>query len=214
MTKAIDATGGIDAWKSLEDITEEIDLSASIQGMNLSIAIHSIHSFDGRDFVSQVLPFGEMVMARTGDTGWKKSPQGIEDMTPAEIDEMNQERARDFSEIFRNIDAIQAQALSQSEIQEKEADRILLSGPGFEKLFLYLDPASGEPIARRYQSKAPMTGAPVQQTEVLSDYRQVGPVRMPYAFEILHDGEHFASGIVKSIAVNAGVDVSKFAKPQ
>jgi hypothetical protein len=214
LQKAADATGGAAAWASVKDMTTESEVSLSIQGMQLSVAVEEIRTADGKDFVSQVLPFGEVIMARTAEGGWKKTPQGIEDLTPDELEEMREGRSRDLWEIFRKIDEVTAQALPAETIVETEADRVLLSGGGLEKLFVYLDQQSGEPLALRYKGKSPMTGAPVQAIEVFSDFRSVGPVKLPHAVEVLHDGETFAKGIIKTASVNTGVDPAKFAKPE
>ena len=212
LAEAAEATGGIEAWTSIRDIAAEVEMAVTVQGMNLSVFISSIHTSDGRGYVSQVLPFGEVIMAFDGEEGWKKSPQGIEAMAPEEREEMLNGRARDFSEIFAKIDAIKAQALGRQEFADRECEVVLLSGERLSQVLLFLDPETKMPVGMRHRDRA--MGGPVEATRILDDFRSVGPVKMAHSIEILHDGEPFAKAIVKKMVINGGVDETKFARPE
>jgi hypothetical protein len=162
--------------------------------------------------MAQRLPFGEMIMARTQNAGWKKTPGGVEDLTPDDMAELAKDRARDLWGIFSSAGRLQAQALPRETVNGREVDVVLLSGEGLESVFLLVDPGSGRPAGLRYRGQAPM-GGPVQTTELYDDYRQVGPLWLPHAMEVLHDGQPFAKGRVMRAAVNEGVKAEMFERP-
>lgn len=209
---AADATGGSAAWASIDDIAVEIDMSVTVQGMDLSVYITSVHTNDGRDYVSQVLPFGEMIMASYPEGGWKKSPQGIEDLTDEEKAQINKDHSRDFSELFGKIDDMKALPLGQHDFDGRTCDAIVITGEELDRLFLYIDPETSMPIGMQYQGQS-MTG-PVEATKFMRDFREVGDVKMAHQLEIHHDGEPFAKAILKSVKINEGVDEALFAKPE
>lgn len=212
LEKAAGATGGKAAWAGIKSIQQEVDLSVSIQGMNLSIALKSIRTADGKDFVSQRLPFGEVLIVREGAGGWKSTPQGSGDLTPDEVAEILEDRARDFWSLFGSPGAYTAQALPPEEAEGKKCDRLLISGGGLEQVFLYIDASSGEPVQMRYQGQSPQ-GGPVEVTEIYGDFRPEGAVKVPHSMKTLHNGQPFASATVKSVSVDGEIDPKIFAKP-
>lgn len=207
------ATGGSASWASVKSVASKSDMAVSIQGMSLTVGIQSIRTSDNKDYVSQKLPFGEVVMARTGDTGWTKSPKGVEDMAPDDIADLLKERARDFWSIFGRPDTYTAQALPQETVDGKALDVVLLTGGGLDQAFLLLDPTSGLPVQLRYRGKAP-TGGPAEVTEVYGDFRKAGSVMVPYSVQTLFDGEPFGVAKVKEAIVNGPIDAKVFAKPE
>ncbi len=212
LEKAAAATGGTAAWAKIRSIQQEADLAVTVQGMNLSIALRSVRTADGKDFVSQKLPFGEVVLVRDGQSGWKSTPQGSGDLTPDEISEILEDRARDFWSLFGNPGAYTAQALPPEEVEGRLCDRILISGGGLDQAILYVDAESGEPVQMRYQGQAPQ-GGPTEVTEVFDDFRAEGPVKVPHSTRTLHNGQPFATGTVKSVSIDGTIDPKLFTRP-
>jgi zinc protease len=212
LSRAVETTGGSKAWTGIKDLSQQSEVAVSIQGQNMAISIETVRTADGRDYMAQRLPFGEMIMARSPAGAWKKTPGGVEEMTKDEIDELTEDRARDLWGIFSHADRIQAQALPRESVNGRDLDVLLLSGEGLEKVFLLIDPSTGRPGGLRYRGESPM-GGPVTTTELFDDFRQVGTLWFPHAMEVLHDGQSFAKGRVMRVAVNEGVKDEMFAKP-
>ncbi|MBD3161770.1 MAG: hypothetical protein GF346_05855 [Candidatus Eisenbacteria bacterium] len=209
--RAVEATGGTEAWSSIENMAMQTKLSVTMQGQTMPVTVESIWASDGDSYVSQKLPFGEMVMVFGEEGGWKKGMQGIEDLTPEELAELKKNQARELAHLFDGIESVEAQALGTQTFADTESEAVLLRGEPFETLTLFLDPGSGRPVGMRYRGKSMM--GPVETTEILGDYRPIGPVQVPHSIEILHDGEPFATGQVEMVTINEGVDESKFVRP-
>jgi hypothetical protein len=211
--RAAKATGGSPAWAAIKSIASKSDMAVSIQGMSLTIGIASVRTADQKDYVSQKLPFGEIVMARVGDAGWRKSPKGVEDMDGEDIADLQKDRARDFWSLFGRPDTYTAQALPQETVDGKALDVVLLSGGGLDRATLLLDPATGMPVQLRYRGSSPQ-GGPADVTEIYGDFRKAGTVMVPYSVKTLFDGEPFGEARVKEAIVNGPVDENLFAKPE
>jgi hypothetical protein len=213
LEQAVEWTGGGEAWASLRDLTQDGEMVISFQGQEIPLSLRTIRTSDDRDYVSQKLPFGEMVMVRLGEEGWKKTPEGVADLTREEIDGLIRDRSYELWGIFARAGELEAQAIGQGEIEGRDLDAILLSGSGLEKAFLYLEPGSGRPAALARSAKS-ITGVPVRQVEIFDDFRKVGPVMLPHSLKVLQDGEPHASGVVKHAVANEGVDEALFVKPE
>ncbi len=213
LDRAAKATGGSAAWAGLKSMSSKADMAVTIQGMSLTVGIRSLRTADGKDYVAQKLPFGEVVMVRTGDTGWKKTPKGLEDMTAEEIADLMEDRARDFWSLFGRPDTYTAQALAQETVDGKALDVVLLTGGGLDRAYLLLDPETGRPARLQYRGDSPQ-GGPADVTEIFGDFRKTGPVMVPYSVKTLFDGEPFGEAKVSEAIVNGPVDPKLFARPE
>jgi hypothetical protein len=175
--------------------------------------MHTAQTADGRDYISQKLPFGQVVIVRVGQAGWKKTPQGLEDLGQDDVANVVEDRARSFWSLFSRPDTYQTQALDPEEIAGQKCDVVLLREGGLGEARLYLDPQTSLPVAMRYKGSSPMGGS-AEIMETYGDWRAVGKVKMPYTVDTTLDGKAFSKGVVKSILVNTGVDPGLFGKPQ
>ncbi len=210
---AAEVTGGSAAWASIKDLTEDAEMTILVQGMSLGISSHSVQTADERDFLSQKLPFGEVVMVRVADAGWKKTPRGLEDLGPEDISSILEDRGRSFWSLFSRPDTYQFQSLGTEQMDGKGCDVVKISGGGLKKpANLYVDSQTGEPVAIRYNGQDP-NGAPAEIQEIYSDWRAAGPVRIPFGIKTMMDGKPFGTGKVTNAVVNGGVDSKLFEKP-
>jgi hypothetical protein len=186
-------------------------MSYLAQGSGVPVSSISIYTSDGRGYTSQVAPWGEVVMAFDCEEGWKKSALGIEALTTDELERLLNTRAREFQEIFGKIDSIKAQALGRQQFADRECEVVLLSGERLHDVLLFLDPETCLPVGMRAQNRK--ADGPLEETRIWDDIRSVGPVKMAHSAELFYGGELFVKAIVTSIAINKGVDETRFARP-
>jgi len=213
LAHAAEVTGGSAAWASIKDYTEENMTTVTIRNMPIDIQGKMIQTADGREYMYQKLPFGVMTMVYNGQAGWKKTPRGLEDLSPDDIAQLVEERARGFWSLFSRPDTYQTQAVAGEEIEGKKCDAVLLSGGGIKQATLFVDAATGVPVAIRYQGSGP-DGAPAEIMETYGDWRPVGSVKMPFGTKTIVDGKPFGVGVVKTAVVNGGVDETLFGMPK
>lgn len=210
---AAQATGGSAAWASIKSMTTETEMTVQVQGMSIGITTRTTQTADGRDYLSQKLPFGEVVMARMGQLGWKKTPRGLDDLSPDDIADIVEDRGRSFWSLFSRPDTYQFQSLGTDQIDGKACDAVRISGGGLRKsVILFVDPQTKKPVAIRYPGSSP-DGGPAEIMELYSDWRAVGSVQLPYGIKTTLDGKPFGTGTVKSFTVNGEVDAKLFERP-
>lgn len=81
-----------------------------VAAVNRSRCGPTIGTADQRDHVVRRMPFGELILARVGGEGWKKTPCAVEELAAAEIDELVKERASELRWIFVRTGELEAQA--------------------------------------------------------------------------------------------------------
>ena len=179
--------------------------------MTLQIAARSVRTTDDRDLAFQRMPFGEVDYARIGDSGWKRTPQGVSDLSPDELADIKTTHSRELSMMFALPSAPRAQALGEEEIDGKKCAAVLI-GEGAASATMLMDVGSGYPVALRYKGKGPQ-GAPVEIMDVYDDWRSAGSIMVPFNIEKRHNGELFGTMAIKSVALNGPVDEKLFARP-
>ncbi len=214
LAEAVRAAGGAEAIAGIRNVTAEGSGTASIQGMSLQInfkhvKLHPDHVYFEQNVMGQLVK-----QAITGETGWRQTPMGIEDLSKDEIAEAKRERLTDDLHLLQNGKQLEIQALGQEEIDGTRYDVAYVRDAGDMNLRIYFDPSSHQITRMAYKSKNPMTGAPAEKTSVQSDYREVAGVQYSHKFEEYMDGELFFSGTLNSVTINGEIDPAIFDRPQ
>src|SRR5262249_932363 len=140
----------------------------------------------------QDLPFGKLVIFTDGKSGWMSTPQGVQNM-PAEILKQAQ------GEIFRQpISLILSDRDSTRQVNAVGDNAVELSGPS-ELVRLEFD--STGPPARRIFREA---GSPGDTTEILSDWRDVSGIKMPFRIVVQENGMKTQEVTVSEYKFNTG----------
>ena len=154
-----------------------------------------------------------LVVGYDGKSGWTSSPQGMQDIPPAQI-----------GEFIRRIlltggiglyqaaqgGTIQVQAIGQRDFQGAKADAVAIVS-GSVHAVVYFDPSTHLAAGARYSQDTPQ-GA-VETIEVWSDYREVDGAKFPCHGVTLRNGQKFAEYTVQEIKFNTNPDAALFVKP-
>ena len=212
MGKAAAAIGG-KKLASLKGYASVMSLDLEIQGMPISVGVEQTIVYPDKLKAVQKTSFGEMTQVLDGETAWMLTPGGVQDVPADGLDDMKKEITGSTMTILRDYGQQTCQALDQEELEGVLCDRVYLDqGDGDFKLF-YLDAASGLILMEQGKGQDPMTGSPVQEKIMYTDYTDFGGIQRPSTFTILHDGEHFAAGELKKFVPNPKVADGFFAKP-
>jgi hypothetical protein len=150
------------------------------------------------------LPFGKVEMYYDGKGGWLQSPQGVMDMPPPVIKQMQGGMFRNPYTLLlsdRNPDrTIAATADNTVEISDKSGNSVRLE----------FDASTGLPSKAHY-SQVGMAG-PTAMTDTFSDFRSVSGVMVPHKITIQQNGQKFADVTMKESRINSGLTVEQLSK--
>ena len=155
-----------------------------------------------------------LLVGYDGKSGWTSSPQGSQDIPPAQ-----------FGEFIRRIlltgglglyqaaqaGTVQLQAIGQRDFQGLKTDAVAVVS-GSVHVVVYFDPSTHLAAGARYQQDTPQ-GA-VETIEMWSDYREVDGAKFPCHGVTLRNGQKFSEYTVQEIKFNVNPDAALFVKPQ
>jgi zinc protease len=217
ITDAQQAAGG-DAVTKIQSLEYSgVGVQASPQGdlpvqLKLSLAYPNHYRMDTTVNIPG-LAGNALVVGYDGKSGWTSSPQGINDIPPAQ-----------YGEFIRRIlltggiglyqasqaGTIQVQAIGPRDFQGIKTDAVAVVS-GSMHVIVYFDAVTHLAAGARYQQDTPQ-GA-VETIEVWSDYREVDGAKFPCHALTLRNGQKFSEFTVQEIKFNVNPDASLFVKP-
>lgn len=214
---AAQAAGG-DAVAKIQSVEYSgVGIQASPQGdlpvqLKLSLAYPNHYRLDTTVNIPG-LAGNALVVGYDGKSGWTSSPQGVNDIPPAQ-----------YGEFIRRIlltggvglyqasqaGTIQVQAIGPRDFQGMKTDAVAVVA-GSVHVVVYLDATLHLAVGARYQQDTPQ-GA-VETIEVWTDYREVDGAKFPCHGVTLRNGQKFSEYTVQEIKFNTNPDASLFVKP-
>jgi len=211
MAAVASAVGG-DKLAQMKGYHEKMILEAEIQGMAMTISVDKTVQFPDKQHLVQKLPFGEMTMVLAGNSGWRQTPMGEEELTAEQIQEAKNDLATDKLIIYRDHDKFQCQALSPVDLDGHSCIPVYFADVGGDYYLLYLNTETKLPVMVQSPGESPMTQAPVTQKVLYDEYQQMDGIQVPKQFTIKHDDEVFATGQVEFFELNPAIDEKMFVK--
>jgi zinc protease len=197
------ALGGADKLAAVKDSTQVVQASLNTPQGSMKATQTNQWLSTGVFRQTQELPFGKVHAFYDGKSNWLASPQGVMEMPPPVLRQMQGERMRSFFELMLadrkpelTINAIADNAL---EVSSKQGDSVRID----------LD-ASGLPVKYSYQSMG-MQG-PTAVVSTLSDWREVNGIRLPFKAVIEQGGKTFAEATVSDWKLNTGLTAEELSK--
>ena len=138
---------------------------------------------------------------------------GVEDLPAEQTGDMKKEITGATLSMLRDPGQLTCQALEQEELDGVLCDRVYIAKDGGDFTLFYLDAATSLILMEQGKGNDPMTGSPVQEKVMYADYKDFDGFKRPATITILHDGEHFAAGVLKKFVANPKVADDFFAKP-
>lgn len=200
---------------SVESLRQTATMTLSVQGMELPASVESNYIFPDRMANAINLPFGEVLQVVDGDTGFSKSPQGMQDMGPDELTEARAQIVEDTFYLLGNFDGFPVQALESEDVNGTTCDVVLvwIDDTNDRWLKMFFDPTTNQIVRTEQKSKNMVTQAPGMGHTEYSDVRDVNGVKVPHKFVNYFDGEKVIDGEVTSFELNVTIDESLFERP-
>lgn len=198
------AVGGAEKLAAVKDMSSAADVVVeSPQGqMKITQANQWVAPNSFRQTI--VLPFGKVESFTDGVTGWMASPQGTMNM-PAPILKQAQ------GELFRNPFRLYLSDRDPGNTVNAVNDNTIeITDKAGNTVTLHLDPATGLPVKSVYPSIG-QTG-PITVEATVSDWRDIGGIKLPHKILVLQDGKKFGEATVTEIKLNSGVKLEELSK--
>ncbi|HUJ48925.1 MAG TPA: hypothetical protein VLW25_01975, partial [Bryobacteraceae bacterium] len=150
------------------------------------------------------LPFGKQSVFSNGNSGWLAGMQGVRDLPPAVLGQVR-------GEVFRQILGLSLSDRDSNRTVNYSGDGGLdISSKSGERVQLQVDEKTGMPLKLSYQEAASGGSGSVEQ--LYSDWRDVGGVRLPFAWTVLQGGKKYAEVKIQDYKLNSGLTEETLSK--
>lgn len=206
LQKAQQAAGGTDKLAGVKDSTQSIEAVINTPQGSLKAQQTNqwVSAGGGVLRQTQQLPFGKVQAFYDGKSNWIASPQGVMEMPPPVLRQMQGEKMRSFFELMLADSkpdlTVNAVADNAVEITPKQGDSVRVD----------FDSATGLPAKYSYQSMGPQGPTPVVST--MSDWREVNGIRLPHKVVIEQGGQKFAEATISEWKLNSGLNAEELSK--
>ncbi len=205
--KAVAAMGDTQKLKAVKSIRSVSDLSQSTPMGEMTMAAEIVSVFPDKLHFALDTPGGKMNMVVNGDKAVIKMPQGTMPLPEAQKKDLRESMGRDVVYMWQNLDRYQVQVLGKKDFAGSEAIELAVSGFGAD-FHLFLDPVSMLPRGTSYQSVT--AEGPAKVEELVSDYRDVDGIKMPFKTEAFANDKKVSGQAVKTIQFNTVVSDDLF----
>jgi len=207
--KVVSACGGRKTFATIKSAVLKNETSISTPQGEFQLSVVSTHIFPDKLRQDITMPFGTQSLVFDGEKGWVSASQGTQDLPESQIKETKAKLFRSFINLFRATD-LKIQFLGAEEYEGKKLDVILISDPSGNELKMCVDQTTYLPVKQSYRGNG-MTGTATME-EILSDFRDVSGVKLPFHQLTNSDGQKFAESKVLEVNVNPEVDPNLFIK--
>jgi predicted Zn-dependent peptidase len=213
LAKSRDAMGGA-ALLAVKDFTVVGSMTLSMPQGEMAMKMEATQNLGGKMLNKVATPMGEMAQGYDGKVFWMKSPQGVQEMPPSAVAEVEGNLFRDTIWLLQNIDnpALTVQALGPAEVAGAPVEGIAVSDPARKLMVkLFVDATTGLLVKKLYT--AAMMGPPSEMEELCSDYREVQGVKMPFKMLVNSGGKKRFEQTVTDVKINPGLPEAAYQKP-
>lgn len=211
MQAALKAAGG-DALKQVKDLRAKSDAKLITPQGEFAVINETTIKYPNKVLTKLTLPFGDVFQGYDGQAAWIKSPQGTQDLTGDNLVEFQNALANDTVFLLTHFDSAdyQVQFLEQTNIDGRAANVVLVTTPTKHEIRVFIDAENNMIVRKAYRSKA--GGAPADNEENYSDFRDVSGLRLPFKRVQKRNGQLFAEATTTEMKVNSGVEDKFFTK--
>jgi predicted Zn-dependent peptidase/outer membrane lipoprotein-sorting protein len=214
IAKAVEFMGGAEAIAAVEgmDMKSKMELKAP-QG-SMVVQTHAIIHLPNHVRWEIAAPFGTLVRVYDGEKAFLQTPQGTQPLGESQLKDLKDGLLRLPLILLSHHDAEDFQAFAQGagEVEGKVVERVYVKLGDVEQT-LGIDPETGAILSVEYRGPG-LAGTPGDLRQVLSDFREVGDLRLAFASEGTFDGQPMADAEIVSLELNPEVDEALFEMPQ
>jgi zinc protease len=196
------AMGGADKLAAVKDVVYHAQVAVETPGAVMKVK--QTNSFLAPTSLRQDIeaPFGKQSVYSDGTTGWIASIQGMMGLSPAVVKQVR-------GEVFRQMVRLAVSDRQEGVTVSYTGDGTLeIAAKDGEHARLVVDEKTGMPLKVIY----PADSGQGEVAQEYSDWREVGGIRLPYAWVIQNAGKKFATVTVDDYKVNSGLTVDTLSK--
>jgi len=206
LQRAQQAMGGAEKLAAVKDATYSAELALE-QGAG-GFKVKQVSMFLAPDQLrqEQELPFGKIIAYTDGKSGWMATPQGVQPM-PAEL--LKQALGETFREPYALLLSDRDSSRTVNAIGDNAVE--IATASGSLRVRVDFDPATGLP-AREVYTEPGQNGAPAETTDIFSDWREVGGIKLPYKAIQLENGMKMLEITISEYKINRGLSATELSK--
>ncbi len=215
LAKSVEALGGSEAFASVQSIKQTGTLTLIRPMGEMSIDVEALVAFPDKAKSTMRTPMGEITQLLNGDQVWMINPMGAAQPAPPQMrDAMIEEMWGNLVFLYSQVneEGLAIQHLGQEEIDGKPVDALLITPPGVTPFRFYLDTETMFPVKKAGQTVTQQGPTEIETT--LSDYRDVGGVKLPFKQTIVQNGQPAGESVTNSIEINPEIPADAFAAPE
>ncbi|MEW6756897.1 MAG: pitrilysin family protein [Acidobacteriota bacterium] len=205
---------GEKALRGLKDVATEGTASMKTPMGDMEFKVSTVFAVSGRSHSTLQTPMGTMEQVFDGGRAWMKMGPKVQDLPGSAAEEMARGIWFDSGAVLLYRAALdgkaQAQSLGKVSFEGQDAEEVYLLAP-VDKVRLYLSPDGRTLLGSR--RRITTQAGPKEMTEVYSDYRDAGGLKVPFSTVQKEGGEVAATQKVASVKLNAGFDPGLFERP-
>ncbi len=203
LKRAQEAAGGAAKLAAVKDVTQTVEMTmGAMGGMKIKQVNRKIGTSQFRQDMEA--PFGKQSVYFDGKSGWIATPQGAMPIPAPVAAQVRSSLFRDwFSLLISDTDpdrTVNYVGDSTVEISDKSGNSVKVK----------FDDATGLPSSEFYTQRG--MGGTQQIEEKLSDFREVGGVKLPFKLTILQGGQPFSVGAMQEAKLNTGLTAEELGK--
>ncbi|MEK7404137.1 MAG: hypothetical protein AAB225_03430 [Acidobacteriota bacterium] len=207
--RSIEATGGRDARQKMTSTIAKGTLEIPAQGGQAPMEFYA-KAPNKRFFMTSVDGFGDIKQGFDGEVAWSERPdQGLRVLEGVELAQAKREASFNaelkWREIYKKVEL-----KGKEKVNNREAYVVELTPDSGRPLTRYYDVESF--LLLRQDSVQETPQGPVSVQALMSDYRDVGGIKVPFRVE-QRAAEQTVIIIVTEVQNNVEIDDARFAKP-
>jgi hypothetical protein len=211
LQKAAELAGGSAAWREVKSVQMDDQRTLTMQGQTINLATTLQWQLPDHWYAVHKLPMGEMKEGYDGASGWMSMMGQVQD-NPKMADEVKRQYERSLFNLFGHPEKFEVQALAEPKVVDGVSYRVASVKSSTTRDWLLYFAPDGSLARMDYQEPSGPTG-PAQVTEVMSDWKPVGAIRLPHKTSMLMDGKPFMEGSLGGAKLNVEIAAASFKKP-
>jgi outer membrane lipoprotein-sorting protein len=214
IAKVIAAAGGKDKILAVKNVSDAFRATVSTPGGDMVLDAKLVLVYPDRMRLDLNTPMGTMVQVLDGDKAWMSSPQGVVDLQGSEANELRKQIQFDQLSVLKALasGSAGAQYVGQTELDGKKVHDLLVTLGDDAVIHLYVEPSSNMMVGSS-RKMATMEG-PADVTEVYSDFKDVGGIKMSHSSVQRTAAKTISSTTVTEMKINPAIDPGAFQKPK
>jgi hypothetical protein len=199
------AIGGAEKLAAVKDAMHKMEISLEPTVGGLKMKQTSLFVVPDHIRHEQEMPFGKFIHYSDGKAGWQSTPQG---MRPMPFDDLRAAKGVIFRQtatlLLSDRDASrQVKAIGENAVEISTTDGMSVR--------LEFDPDTGL-LMRQLYTETSANGSSIERVEELSDWRDVGGVKMYFKGVLLENGVKLLELIVSEWKINGGLTTEQLSR--